>query len=82
MASRATRISVSDHQRLQRLSRQLGLKQQEVLTKALDRFERELLLEDINRGFDALRQDEVAWTEEMQERALWDGAEAADQDPR
>ena len=82
MASRATRISVIDHQRLQRLSRQLGLKQQEVLTRALDRFERELLLEDINRGFDALRQDEVAWNEEMQERALWDGAEAADQDPQ
>lgn len=80
MASRATRISMIDHERLQRLARRLGVRQQEVLTRALDRFERELLLDEISAGFASLREQGDAWLEEMRERQAWDAASYDDPD--
>jgi hypothetical protein len=48
------------------------MKQHEVITRALDMLEREVLLDSINAGFEALQRDPAAWKEELSERALWD----------
>lgn len=71
-ASRSARLTETDHERLKRLSRQTGLKQQEVIARALVAFERDLLLESINSGFEALQADAAAWSAELAERAAWD----------
>ncbi len=71
-ATRAIRVTQEDHERLQRLTKQTSMKQHEVITRALDLLEREVLLDRINAGFEALQGDPVAWREELDERALWD----------
>ena len=71
-ATKGIRVTEADHERLVRLTTQTSMKQHEVITRALDILEREVLLERINAGFEALRSDTVAWQEERAERALWD----------
>lgn len=75
-ATRSARITEHDHRRLQRLTAQSGLKQQDVITRALDVFEREFLLDAISTGFAALQSDPTAWNVELAERAAWDAAGA------
>ena len=67
-----TRINELDHARLQRLAKETGQSHQEVLSRALEGYEREYLLDAMNAGFEALRADPVAWAEELAERAAWD----------
>ena len=71
-ATKAIRVTDADHERLLRLTKQTSMKQHEVITRALDVLEREVLLDSINAGFEALQSNSVAWGEELAERALWD----------
>jgi hypothetical protein len=71
-ATKAIRVTEADHERLLRLTSQTSMKQHEVITRALDMLEREVLLDSINAGFEALQGDPVAWRDELAERALWD----------
>lgn len=71
-ATKAIRVTEADHERLLRLTTQTSMKQHEVITRALDILEREVLLDRINTGFEALRGNSVAWKEELDERAMWD----------
>jgi len=71
-ATKAIRVTEADHERLLRLTTQTSMKQHEVITRALDMLEREVLLDSINAGFEALQGDPAAWREELAERALWD----------
>ena len=71
-ATKAIRVTEADHERLLRLTSQTSMKQHEVITRALDMLEREVLLDSINAGFEALQGDATAWKEELAERALWD----------
>ena len=75
-ATRVIRITPQDHERLQRLTTQTSMKQHEVITRALDTFEREFLLDSINAAFGALQSNPAAWREELEERAAWDRASA------
>ena len=70
--TRATRISDRDHQRLQRLAKETNQTHVDVLTQALDMFEREHFFDALNAGFERLRADAKAWQEELDERAAWD----------
>jgi hypothetical protein len=70
--STATRITREDHARLQRLARETGLSQQDVISKALDLYEREHFLRALDEGFAKLREDSSAWAKEQAERAEWD----------
>jgi predicted transcriptional regulator len=71
-ATRATRISDRDHQRLQRLAEETRQSHVDVLSQALDLFEREHFFDALDAGFHRLRADPKAWQEELEERALWD----------
>ena len=68
----ATRLTTQDHERLQRLANKTGQTHQEVLGRALESYEREQMLDDLNASFTALRSDPKAWSEELAERAQWD----------
>lgn len=67
-----TRISSSDHKALQELARQTGKQQQEIIHEALDSYQRERLLDEINAGFERLRSRPAEWKAEMDERRLWE----------
>ena len=69
-----TRILEADHLLLQRLAKQHGKQQQEIIHEALDRYHRDELLDQINAAFANLSADPAAWHAEQQERAAWDAA--------
>jgi len=68
-----TRIFDSDHARLRELASITGKQQQEIIHEALEAYDRNVMLDAINAGFSALKQDAGAWQEEQAERTAWDG---------
>jgi hypothetical protein len=65
-----TRISVSDHRVLQDLATSTGKQHQEIIHEALDSYQRERLLDEINAGYSRLRADKAAWAAVKSERHL------------
>lgn len=45
---------------------------QTVLDEAIERYQRDKFLDDVNSAYANLRNDPKAWKEEQAERALWD----------
>jgi hypothetical protein len=45
---------------------------QAVLDEAIEHYQRDKFLDDVNAAFANLRSDPKAWKEEQAERALWD----------
>lgn len=68
-----TRILDGDHALLQELAAATGKKQQEIIHEALEAYDRNRMLDEINAGFTTLKQDATAWREEQAERTAWDG---------
>jgi len=68
-----TRILDIDHALLQELATQTGKQHQEIIHEALANFHRDQILDDINAAFAQLKRDDLAWGEELAERAAWDG---------
>jgi len=64
----ATRISLEDHRVLQNLAARTGKRHQEIIHEALDNYQRDQLLDDINSAFDRLRANKKRWAEEIAER--------------
>jgi predicted DNA-binding protein len=73
MASTTVRISREARESLRKLSEQTGRKLQDLLDEAVERYRRELFLQEANAAFAALRADKEAWAEEEEERAVWEG---------
>jgi hypothetical protein len=48
----------------------------EMLGRFVDRQRRQTLLDEANQDFAALRADDQAWREELEERRLWDATTA------
>jgi len=69
-----TRILDSDHALLQELAAITGKQQQEIIHEALEAFNRDRMLDEINAAFAAVKRDESAWREEQAERTTWDAA--------
>jgi hypothetical protein len=67
-----TRISERAHRTIRRLAAETGQTSEQILDEALDRFERERLLDAINAGYAALRLDAEGWAAEQTEREAWD----------
>jgi len=65
-----TRISDSDHRVLQNLATKTGKQHQEIIHEALDTYQRERLLDEINAGYSRLRTDASSWAEVSGERSL------------
>ena len=66
-----TRISDEDHRLLQALAADTGKAHHEILHDALDAYQRDALLDGINKGFAKLRRSKNDWAEETAERQAW-----------
>ena len=67
-----TRISERSHQVVRRIARDTGETSEQILEQTLDLLEKDRLLDAINAGFAALKEDADAWADEQAERGLWD----------
>ena len=66
------RISLRSKALLRTLAKQEGKPMQAVLDEAIEHYQRDKFLDDVNSAFANLRSDPKAWKEEQTERALWD----------
>lgn len=80
MASTTVRISIQTKKTVKKLAAQTGRKMQAVLDEAVELYRRQRFLEEANAAFANLRADAEAWSEEQQERALWDTASSGVKD--
>lgn len=67
-----TRISEEAHKLLQTLSEEEGTSMQSVLESALEEYRRKRFLEKSNQAYLELRQREEDWSQEQEEREIWD----------
>jgi hypothetical protein len=66
------RISSQSKTVLRTLAKRAGKSMQAVLDDAIDHYQRDRFLDDVNAAFSTLRKDAKSWKEELAERALWD----------
>src|SRR6185369_13963538 len=71
MGQAMVRISERARQTLREIA-QSSEEPMQVLEKAVEEYRRRHFLERVNRAYELLREDPVAWTEVKRERASWD----------
>jgi len=72
MASATVRISENSRNILRELATQEGKSMQVVIEKAIEHYQRQRFLEEVNTAYAALRGDHEAWKKVAEERAQWD----------
>jgi hypothetical protein len=67
-------IRITPHSKsvLRALAKQAGKPMQAVLDEAIEHYQRDKFLDEMNAAFTNLRNDPKAWKEEQAERAIWD----------
>ena len=73
-----TRISSEARQALKEIARKRGTTMQATLDEAVEVYRRKVFLDDCNKAYAALRQNQELWIDERNERAAWDSALADD----
>lgn len=66
------RVNENTHALIRNLANELGESMQSIVDKAVERYKREIFLEGLSEDFKMLRENEVAWNEELEERKLWE----------
>jgi predicted transcriptional regulator len=77
--STQVRISVRSYRTLQALAKKREETLQALLDKAIESLNRQYFLEEANRGFAALKENQAAWEEELAERREWEDAMLGDE---
>jgi predicted transcriptional regulator len=72
MGTTTVRVSEKAHRKLRELAAAEGVPMQAALENALDEYERQRFFDAADAAWAALRNDPVAWAEELEERRLWD----------
>lgn len=72
MATLTVRISDISRNTLRKLAAKEGASMQAILDKAVESYRRQLFLEEVNRAYAALRQDQGTWMQIEREREAWD----------
>jgi predicted transcriptional regulator len=72
MQSATVRISNKSHNILKELAARSGESMQVILDQAIEQYRRQVLLEQANQAYAALRNDSEAWLAELKEREAWD----------
>jgi len=78
MATTTVRIKRETKQALDQLANQTGQKTQDVLDHAIDAYRRRVFLDQANRAYATLRQDDAQWAEEIAERKAWNATSGDD----
>jgi predicted transcriptional regulator len=68
------RISSRSKTALQELAKRQGKPMQAVLDEAIECYQRDKFLDEVNAAYGRLRADPKAWKEELAERQIWDRA--------
>jgi len=70
----ATQVRISDasHRALRELAKLLGDSMQGVLDKAVEAYRRRTFLDQVNREYGALKDDDKAWEDTVDERKEWE----------
>jgi len=71
-ASPNIRISLKSKAVLRALAKREGKPMQTVLDEAIEHYQRDKFLDEVNAAYATLRNDDIAWKEEQAERTLWD----------
>lgn len=71
MSSIQVRINENTHNVIKGIAREIGESMQSVVEHAVERYKRDIFLENLNRDFDLLRNNEQDWASELEERDLW-----------
>jgi hypothetical protein len=66
------RISPRAKAALRTLAKQEGKPMQAVLDEAIEHYQRDKFLDEVNASFATFKSNPKAWKEELAERALWD----------
>jgi len=66
------RITPRSKSVLRALAEREGKPMQAVLDEAVEHYQRDKFLDEVNAAYATLRNDPKAWKEEQAERALWD----------
>lgn len=66
------RVNPETDTQIGRIKSVLKMTKQDVVKKAVEKLDRELLLHQTNQAFKRLRKDKKAWAEELAERAEWE----------
>ena len=82
MSASTVRISPKSQMLLKDLAHQDGKTMSELLDLLIEQERRRRLFESADAAYKALRNDPLAWKEELAERALWEGtlADGVDKD--
>lgn len=65
------RINETTHRALKSIASEVGQSMQDVVERAVERYERDLFLEGLNDDFASLRENTPDWNSELEERELW-----------
>jgi hypothetical protein len=67
-------IRISPHSKsiLRELAKREGKPMQAVLDEAIERYQRDKFLDEVNAAYAALKGNAKAWKEELAERSLWE----------
>jgi len=72
VASTTVRITLQTSEALRELAASTGRSMQDVLAAAVEAYSRQLLLDQTNEAYAALRARQELWGEELEERAAWE----------
>jgi hypothetical protein len=72
MPGATLRISKQTRETLRRLAYDAGEPMQAILDRAVEEYRRRLMVDQVNAGYAALRQDPAAWAALEEERRAWD----------
>lgn len=72
MPTTTIRVSKHIHDQVRALAQQTGTTMQEVISKAVEQYQEQLFWQQVHEAYARLRQDPVAWQEELEEQRLWD----------
>ena len=78
MTTTTVRIKRETKRVLDQLANQTGQKAQDVLDHAIDAYRRRIFLDQANRAYATLRQDDARWADEIAERKAWNATSGDD----
>jgi hypothetical protein len=82
MTETTVHLSDNTHRVLQALSGETGKRISEILEEAVEEYRRKIFFEGLDRDYAALKADPDAWSEELQERKLFENTLMDGIDPR
>ena len=73
MPTATVRVTSETHAVIQELARESNQSIQSLISRAVEQYRRQLVLQHANNAYAALRAQPEVWAEEQEERRIWEG---------